>query len=80
MKTITLKTDPHFFEKVTDLAEHLHLSKSELIRRAITEYERMIKKREMEAQMRSASRLVREANRKIDEEFEDTLLDGIEDA
>lgn len=34
MKTITLKTDDTFFEKVNDLAKHLHLSKSELIRRA----------------------------------------------
>ena len=39
MKTITLKTDDTFFEKVNDLAKHLHLSKSELIRRAVAEYE-----------------------------------------
>ena len=39
MKTITLKTDDNFFEKVTDLAKQLHLSKSELIRRAVAEYE-----------------------------------------
>ena len=80
MKTITLKTDNLFFDKVNNLAEHLHLSKSELIRRSITEYERIIKKREIEEQMRMASRRVREANRKINAEFEDTLLDGIEHA
>ena len=79
MKTITLKTDNHFFEKVNALAEHLHLSKSELIRRSVAEYERIIKKKEMEEQMRMASRRVREANRKVNAEFESTLLDGIAD-
>ena len=79
MKTITLKTDNNFFDKVNALAEHLHLSKSELIRRSVAEYERIIKKREMEEQMRMASRRVREANRKVNAEFENTLLDGIAD-
>ena len=80
MKTITLKTDNTFFEKVSALAKHLHLSKSELIRRSIAEYELVIKKREMEEQMRKASRLVREVSRNINAEFETTLLDGIENA
>ena len=80
MKTITLKTDNTFFEKVNALAKHLHLSKSELIRRSIAEYELVIKKKEMEEQMRKASRLVREANRNINAEFDSTLLDGIENA
>lgn len=80
MKTITLKTDNTFFEKVNALAKHLHLSKSELIRRSIAEYELVIKKKEMEEQMRKASRLVRQANRNINAEFDSTLLDGIENA
>ena len=80
MKTITLKTDNTFFEKVNALAKHLHLSKSELIRRSIAEYELVIKKREMEEQMRKASRLVREESRKINTEFDVALLDGIENA
>jgi len=80
MKTITLKTDNIFFDKVNALAQHLHLSKSELIRRAISEYELSIKKREMEEQMRKASRLVRESHRHINSEFDRTLSDGLEDA
>ena len=79
MKTITLKTDNNFFEKVNALAEHLHLSKSELIRRSVAEYERIIRKREMEEQMRRASRLVREANREVNAELEATLSDGLRD-
>ena len=42
MKTITLKTDDTFFEKVNDLAKQLHLTKSELIRRSITQFELQI--------------------------------------
>ena len=39
MKTITLKTDDTFFEHVSEFAKSLNLTKSELIRRAIAEYE-----------------------------------------
>ena len=80
MKTITLKADNVFFDKVNALAKHLHLSKSELIRRSVAEYELIMKKKEMEDQMRKASRLVREANSKINTEFDALMLDGIEDA
>ncbi|WP_353661550.1 ribbon-helix-helix protein, CopG family [Hydrogenimonas sp. SS33] len=79
MPTLTLKTDERFFEKVTDLARRLHLSKSELIRRAIADYEATIRRKELEEQMRKASMKVREANRKIEKEFESTLKDGLDD-
>ena len=78
MKTITLKTDDIFFEKVTELAKTLHLSKSELIRRSIAEYEEAIKRREMKEQLKQASLKVRQANRLINHEFDDTLNDGLE--
>jgi predicted transcriptional regulator len=77
MKTITLKTDDIFFEKVTDLAKHLHLSKSELIRRAVAEYEEVMYKREIKERMKQASVRVREHNRKINHEFDDSLNDGL---
>ena len=77
MKTITLKTDDIFFEKVNDLAKHLHLSKSELIRRAVAEYEEVMYKREIKEQMKQASMRVRESNRKINHEFDDSLNDGL---
>ena len=78
MKTITLKTDDVFFEKVTELAKYLHLSKSELIRRSIVEYEEAIQRKKMKEQMRQASLKVRKANRMINHEFDDTLNDGFE--
>ena len=78
MKTITLKTDDSFFEKVNALAKHLHLTKSELIRRSITEYELHVQKKEMKEQMKQASMRVRESNREMMSEFDDTLQDGLE--
>ena len=79
MKTITLKTDDTFFEKVTELAKHLHLSKSELIRRAVAEYEAAMKRREIKEQMKRASLRVRNAGSAIAEEFDDSLTDGLRD-
>lgn len=78
MKTITLKTDDNFFEKVTDLAKHLHLSKSELIRRAVAEYEEVMRRREMKEQMKEASMRVRKSNTIINDEFDDSLADGLD--
>lgn len=77
MKTITLKTDDIFFEKVNTLAKQLHLTKSELIRRSVAEYELLTKKRAMKERMKDASLLVREANKEIDSVFETTLEDGL---
>jgi predicted transcriptional regulator len=77
MKTLTLKTDDRFFEKVTDLAKRLHLSKSELIRRAIADYEEHIRRKELAERMKEASYRVREVNRRINESFETTLADGL---
>lgn len=80
MKTITLKTDDTFFEKVNDLAKQLHLTKSELIRRSVAEYESLIQKRAMKEKMKEASFRVREANKEINDAFEVTLDDGLTNA
>ena len=77
MKTLTLKTDDGFFDKVTNLAKHLHLSKSELIRRAIAEYEEAMKRKEMKEQIKQASLRVRKANDILSQEFDNTLSDGL---
>ena len=79
MKTITLKTDDTFFDKVNTLAKQLHLTKSELIRRSVAEYEMHIKKKAMKEQMREASLRVREANDELVSEFERTVEDGLKD-
>ncbi len=78
MKTITLKTDNLFFDKLNALAEHLHLSKSELIRRSVAEYELLIRRKEMKEQMKNASLRTRTAGSQLVEEFDDTLADGLD--
>ena len=79
MKTITLKADDIFFDKVTDMARQLHLSKSELIRRAVAEYEEVMKRKAMKEQMLKASLRIRESSRKMAEEFDDAIADGLDD-
>ncbi len=78
MKTITVKTDDSFFDKVTTLAKRLHLTKSELIRQAIAEYEEVMKRKEMKEQMKEASLRVRKANSKVNKAFDNTLADGLD--
>lgn len=78
MKTITLKTDDNFFEKVSVLAKKLHLTKSELIRRAVTEYDEVMKRRMMKEQIEQASMRVRNANSKINGEFDETVDDALD--
>lgn len=79
MKTITLKTEDSFFEKVTSLAKELHLSKSELIRQSIAEFEKNIKNKRLKEKMMQASLKVREANREIVNDFDGTVEDGLTD-
>ena len=78
MKTLTLKTDEGFFNKVTELATHLHLSKSELIRRSIVEYEKVMQRKELKEQMKHASLRVRKANANLNKEFDVTSQDGLD--
>ena len=77
MKTITLKTDDLFFEKVSSLAKSLDLSKSELIRRSVREYENLIKKQKLKNQIKQASLNVREADKRIIQDFGTTIDDGL---
>ena len=78
MKTITLKTDDLFFEKVSSLAKSLHISKSELIRQSVREYENFIRKQELTDQIKQASLNVRKANEQISKDFDTLINDGLE--
>ncbi len=78
MRTITLKTDDAFFDHVTLFARNLNLTKSELIRRSIKEYENFIKNQALKEQVKKASFRVRNYNYKFATELENTLCDGLE--
>ena len=77
MKTITLKTDDTFFEHITVLAKNLNLTKSELIRRSVREYENFIKKQALKEQIKQASLKVRHANKELITEFDTISNDGL---
>ncbi|CAA6805143.1 MAG: DNA-binding protein [uncultured Sulfurovum sp.] len=79
MKTITLKTDDTFFNKVTNLSKHLHMSKSELIRKSVIEYENYIKKQALKEQIKESSMRVRVSNKAIIKDFDETNSDGLTD-
>ncbi|WP_457596751.1 CopG family ribbon-helix-helix protein [Hydrogenimonas sp.] len=79
MKTITVKTDDALFERIDRLAKRLHMTKSELIRRSIVEYESILRKRALKERMREASLRVRQESRKMAEAFDETLEDGLTD-
>ncbi len=77
MKTITLKTDDKFFEKINNLAKQFHLTKSELIRRSVAEYASIMERKMMKEQMKEASLRVREASKEMNDAFEVTFDDGL---
>lgn len=77
MKTITLKTDDDFFEEISNLAKTLHMSKSELIRKAIKEYEKNLYKKSLKKKVREASLKVRKDIEDEIKEWEETNLDGL---
>ena len=79
MKTVTLKTDSIFFDKLTKLAKELHITKSEFIRRSVSEYEKYIYREKLKANIQAASLKVREANMEIISDFDATVSDGIGD-
>ncbi|WP_200762294.1 ribbon-helix-helix protein, CopG family [Nitrosophilus alvini] len=79
MKTITLKTDDNFFEKISKLAKNLHISKSELIREAVREYEKNLYKKNLKKKVQEASFKVRSSLSEEINEFEETNLDGLRD-
>lgn len=77
MKIVTFKTDDLFFENLSKLARNLNLSKSELIRKAIQEYEQNLKRDIIKEKVKKASFKVRKNIKKEIRELENTNLDGL---
>ncbi len=61
------------------MAEELHLSKSELIRKALLVYQENLSKNKMQQALQSASLRVRDANATLNNEFDDLILGGLSD-
>ena len=78
MRTVTLKTDSMFFDRLTRLAKDLQITKSEFIRRSVSEYEKYLYREKLKSNIQEASRKVREANIEIVKDFDTTIADGLE--
>ena len=78
MKTITLKTNTVFFDRLTELAKELQITKSEFIRRSVSEYEKYLQREKLKSNIQEAAYKVREANMDIIEDFDTAINDGLE--
>jgi len=77
--TVTLKTDDKLYGQITLMADELHLSKSELIRRALITYAERLHQKKIQQQLQEASLNVRNANELIIEELDSLVSDGLTD-
>ena len=59
-----------FFDRLTRLAKDLQITKSEFIRRSVSEYEKYLYREKLKSNIQEASRKVREANMEIVKDFD----------
>ncbi len=78
MRTVTLKTDSIFFDKLTNLAKELQITKSEFIRRSVSEYEKQLYREKLKSNIQEAAMKVKEANMDTVSDFDTTANDGLE--
>jgi predicted transcriptional regulator len=79
MHTVTLKADNQLYQQISQMAEELHLSKSELIRKALAAYQENLSKNKMQHALQSSSLQVRDANTMINKELDEFIFDGLSD-
>jgi predicted transcriptional regulator len=77
MKTITLKADENFDERLTRLANRLGTTKSGVIREAVGNYERQVEREELARRIREASLKTREEARRTSSDWADANADGL---
>jgi predicted transcriptional regulator len=77
MKTITLKADEGFDERLTQLAKRLGTTKSGVIREAVGSYERQVEREELARRIREASLKTREEALRTSTDWDDTNADGL---
>ena len=78
MHTVTLKADNQLYQQISQMAEELHLSKSEVIRKALAAYQENLYKNKIKHALQSASLKVRDANANLNSEFDALILDGLD--
>lgn len=77
MKTVTLKADDSFDERLTRLAKRLGTTKSAVIREAVGSYERQVEREELARRVREASLKTREEALHTATDWDDANADGL---
>lgn len=80
MRTVTLKTDDKLYKQIILMAEELHLSKSEVIRKALIAYNKNLERNKIKLKMQAASFRVRGMDKNLNEELDLLVADGLNDA
>ena len=73
MHTITLKSDDKFYSTLEDMTKILGTTKSDLIRKSVIYYKKVMEKEQMKEQIKQASFKVRDESLKISKEFDNRL-------
>jgi predicted DNA-binding protein len=77
MKTVTLKADERFDERLTKLAKQLGMTKSAVIREAVGSYERQIEREELARRIREASLKTCDEAQQAATDWDDANADGL---
>lgn len=77
MKTITIKASDEFAQNLLELAEQLHLSKSELIRQAVERFRQQQEQTLLKAKMQAAAQKVRAQTLEDLDDWDATVADGL---
>ena len=80
MPTVTLKTDEKLYDQINKMADELHLSKSEVIRQAVSAYSDNLERNKIVAAMQAASFRVRGSDPALLDELDSLASDGLMDA
>jgi hypothetical protein len=79
MKSILLKIDEKLLKETEVHVKELKTSRNSYIKKALEKYNKFLERKELEKQLAHESYLVREESVNINQEFESTLEDGLND-
>lgn len=80
MPTITLKADEKFCEDLNEMAHEMEVSKSELVRRAVTAYRGNLEREHLKVAMQRASYRVRGSDPGLLDDLDSLINDGLDGA
>jgi len=79
MKSVLLKLDDKLFAETEKQVKELKISRNGYIKEALEKYNKLVEKKQIEAQLAKDSFLVREESMRVNKDFESTVGDGFND-